>query len=211
MLTQFPHAGLPARQNGVVLLIALIVLVAMTLAGIALVRSVDTTNIIAGNMAFQQSATQSADAGVETAYAWLQGLANSSTPSTTCAGLNVDCSSSGYTADGSKAANNPAANQSWDAFWTNTLDNRAKLMTNNDGAGNAVSYVIDRLCANAGSPNAGANCTSSPLVTAGTATGNAEEGGEIPLDSPSLVYYRITTRIAGPRNTVSYIQAIVAM
>jgi Tfp pilus assembly protein PilX len=40
-------------QQGVVLLMALIMLVALTLAGIALVRSVDTTNLIAGNLAFK--------------------------------------------------------------------------------------------------------------------------------------------------------------
>src|SRR4051794_33864237 len=50
------------RQQGVVLLIALIVLVAMTLAGIGLVRSVDTGNMVAGNLAFKQGATLAGDA-----------------------------------------------------------------------------------------------------------------------------------------------------
>ena len=54
------------RQRGVVLFISLIVLVAMTLAGVALVRSVDTTNLIAGNLAFKQGATLSGDAAIET-------------------------------------------------------------------------------------------------------------------------------------------------
>ena len=40
-------------QSGVVLFIALIVLVAMTLAGIAIMRSVDTGNQIAGNVGVQ--------------------------------------------------------------------------------------------------------------------------------------------------------------
>ena len=76
-----------ARQAGVVLMMALIVLVAMTLAGIALVRSVDTSNIIAGNLAFKQAATNSGDTGVEAAAAWL--AANS-------AALNNDASRPGY-------------------------------------------------------------------------------------------------------------------
>jgi Tfp pilus assembly protein PilX len=42
---------LPARQRGVMLIIALIVLVAMTMAGIAMMRSVDTATIVAGNIA----------------------------------------------------------------------------------------------------------------------------------------------------------------
>ena len=44
-----------------------------------------------------------------------------------------------------------------------------------------------------------------------TATGNAEEAGEIQLNAPSEVYYRITARVDGPRNTVSYIQVVVAI
>ena len=43
------------KQRGVVLFIALIALVAMSLAAVALVRSVDTATIIAGNLAFKQS------------------------------------------------------------------------------------------------------------------------------------------------------------
>jgi Tfp pilus assembly protein PilX len=48
------HASLPSRIRGAVLFIALIVLVAMTLAGIAIMRSVDTATLIAGNLAFKQ-------------------------------------------------------------------------------------------------------------------------------------------------------------
>ena len=64
-------AHLVTRQKGVVLFISLIVLVAMTLAGIGLMRSVDTSTIITGNLAFKQSTLQAADQGVEQAYQWL--------------------------------------------------------------------------------------------------------------------------------------------
>jgi Tfp pilus assembly protein PilX len=43
-----------SSQRGVVLLVALIILVALTLAGVALIRSVDTANIIAGNLSFHR-------------------------------------------------------------------------------------------------------------------------------------------------------------
>ena len=59
------------RQRGVVLIIALIALVIMTLAALAMIRSVDTSNLIAGNMAFQQAATHSGDSGIEAAITWL--------------------------------------------------------------------------------------------------------------------------------------------
>lgn len=59
--------GRLGAQRGVVLFFALISLLAIMLAAVALVRSVDTSTIIAGNLAFKQSATSSGDAGTETA------------------------------------------------------------------------------------------------------------------------------------------------
>lgn len=190
------------KQRGVVLIIALVVLVAMTLAGIALMRSVDTTNLIAGNLAFQQAATRSGDAGVEAAIAFLQGASSVT--------LETDSAGNGYAANGSAAGLNPTAGQSWDAYWIANLE--ARKMTLNDGAadqaGNVVSYVIDRMCNNAGGKTTGASCSASPVVT--VATGN-NEGPEIQLNAPSVVYYRITVRVTGPKNTVSYVQAMVSM
>jgi hypothetical protein len=56
-----------SRQRGSALFIALISLVTMTLAGIALVRSVDTINLISGNFSFRQAALHASDLGVEAA------------------------------------------------------------------------------------------------------------------------------------------------
>ena len=53
-------SGLPSRQAGAVLIIALFVLIAMTLSALSLMRSVNTTNLIAGNLAFHESAVLSA-------------------------------------------------------------------------------------------------------------------------------------------------------
>lgn len=191
-----------SKQSGVVLIIALIVLVAMTLAGIALMRSVDTNNLIAGNLAFQQAATRSGDAGVEAAIAFLAGAS--------AATLEADSSGNGYAANGSAGSHSPAAGQSWDAYWIATLAARKFDLNNGaaDEAGNKISYVIDRMCNNAGGKTSGGSCIASPVVTA--ATGN-NENQEIQLNAPSVVYYRITVRIVGPRNTVSYVQAMASM
>jgi Tfp pilus assembly protein PilX len=59
------------RQRGVVLFFTLIALVVMSLAAVALIRSVDTSTMIAGNLAFKQSATTSGDGGIEAAVSWL--------------------------------------------------------------------------------------------------------------------------------------------
>ncbi len=59
------------KQSGVVLFIALIVLVAMSLAGVALWRSIGTGVLIAGNIAIQRGAVTSSDRGIEAARIWL--------------------------------------------------------------------------------------------------------------------------------------------
>lgn len=188
----------PKRERGVVLLIALIVLVAMTLAGIALVRSVDTTNIIAGNLSFQQAATHSADIGIETAINWLEN-------NNAGALLDVNNTGQGYLA----SRQDPAAGQSWDAFWTAVLQANAVTLPT-DAAGNTASYVIQRMCNAVGpSTTPATGCAVSPVVSSSTA--NSSDAGSIELQFTGQVYYRITTRVVGPRNSVSYVQAIVTM
>jgi Tfp pilus assembly protein PilX len=187
----------------VVLIVALVVLVAMTLAGVALMRSVDTNNVIAGNLAFQQAATHSADAGIEAAISWLQANNTGTT-------LDSDSALDGYAANGGDPGLSPAPGTSWDSFWQTQEARVHKLHPGaGDAAHNHVDYIIDRLCRNAGAKTAGASCSASPMIQ--VATGNAEEAGEVQLNAPSVVYYRITVRVSGPRNTVSYVQTVVSM
>lgn len=201
MLNQrhFPYAGgsRHIKQRGATLLITLIVLVAMTLTAITLMRSMDTTNIIAGNLAFQQSATRSADTGVEAAINWMQ--AN-------VANLQNDSFANGY----SSSVTNPAVGQSWDNFFTVTLANRTVTLAP-DAVGNTVSYGIERLCLTANIlPTAvGAGCTVTPLTTG--SVGSSEDAGTVKLNTSTQQYYRITSRTIGPHNAKSYVQVIVAM
>lgn len=199
-LNRVPARG--ARQRGVVLMMALIVLVAMTLAGIALVRSVDTSNVIAGNLAFQQAATNSGDAGTETAALWLQSNSGGVT-------LHNHIYAQGYAASFQPP---PAIGQSWDAYWRAVLVPTGQVVTlTPDAAGNTVAYAIQRLCNTAGDPTS----TPSPgcaVTQSSAASGTSSKtAGTVALLYSSQIYYRITTRIAGPRNTVSYIQTIVAL
>src|SRR3989475_9484042 len=71
-LSRRAHAPqLRARQSGTILIIALIVLVAMTLAGIATMRSVDTATITAGNIGLRQASVNAADQGIQAGVNWL--------------------------------------------------------------------------------------------------------------------------------------------
>ena len=198
---RFVQGAPRVRQRGVILMILMIVLVAMTLAGIALVRSVDTSNIIAGNLAFQQAAINAGDVGTETAVTWLQNNVAGNT-------LQQSIPAQGYVA----SRQDPAAGQSWDAFWTNTLVPAGQVVTLTQDAntGNTVSYTIQRMCAQVGDPAVPlTDCA--VLQTVGTSAGSSKGSGVIALQYNSQVYYRITSRIVGPRNTVAYVQTIVAL
>lgn len=189
------------RQRGVVLMITLIVLVAMTLAAIALVRSSDTTNLIAGNLAFQQAATNSGDQGTEAAIVWLE-QNNSGTY------LHADHNTSGDQLGYSSIRQDPVPGQTWENFWNTVLSNQSISLAP-DAAGNTVSYAIQRMCRLTGAPSSGAGCAVSSATA--TTVGNSEDAGTVVLQYSSQVFYRITSRIVGPRNTVSFVQTIVAM
>lgn len=202
------RAAAGARQQGVVMMVALVILVVMTLAGIALMRSMDTTNLIAGNMAFKQSATLSGDSGVEAAIAWLE--ANN-------AGSFLDNNNPlvGYSA----ATPNNAGLNLGEAFWTGLAASGVCNLPIAGGvcsptpvaneSGNQISFMIQRMCANVGNRNSASCATVAGSVVS---TGNNEGAGEEQLTSTgSAVYYRITVRVVGPRNAVSYIQAVISL
>lgn len=186
-------------QRGAVLFIALIVLVAMSLAGIALIRSVDTANLIAGNLAFKQNTVHGGDWGAEQARTWLQ---NQGTINP--ANLYIDQPAGGYSAAMQTGLDFTGTDPSAPDFdWSANSFNAG-----NDPAGNQVRYVIHRMCELAGNPGS-VNCvrTSAGGTTGGTQGGATYGGAALP--STTQIYYRITARVTGPRNTVSYVQVMV--
>ena len=112
-------------MRGAVLFIALIVLVAMTLAGIAMMRSWTPRHLIAGNLAFKQGTMQSADSGIEQAFQWL--LANRPTLWSSNPGQGYN---SGYATP----------------VWTSPATWTSAVTVGTDAAGNTISYQIHRLC-----------------------------------------------------------------
>jgi hypothetical protein len=203
-----PYSGAGRRERGVVLFITLIVLVAMLLAGLSLLRSVTTSNRVAGNLAFQEAATQSADVGIETAIAWLE-TTLAATPLRLHDHITVGAVDPvGYFA----VRQDPDATtaQSWQDFWDQVLlPSGGVTALPADASGNTVSFVIHRLCSQTGDPATGRGCATSPS-TAGSDSGS-RGAGVVGLLTASAVYYRITARVDGPRNTVRFVQAVVSM
>lgn len=195
-----------SREEGLVLVIALIVLVAMTLAAIGMVRSLDTGTLVAGNIGFRQSAVATGDSGVEAARAWLLANRNVLDNDNPAAGYystrqdNLDLTGN-MTAGGSDGVNwcGSDPSQPVTAFCAGALD----------ATGAPVDYVINRLCSIPGSINApGQSCMYSQTSGLGS-TQQAADYSSYGLAVKNLVYYRITARVNGPKNTVSYVQAVV--
>lgn len=191
----------PSRARGAVLFIALIVLVAMTLAGIAMMRSVDTATLIAGNIAFKQGTIQSSDSGIERAYQWL--LANRPALASTNTGQGY------FSARADLNWNDPGS-------WANAVT----VVPGPDPAGNTMSYVIHRMC-NCANTGYSGNCATGEAnqcaldIAAGAAPPPAQ-GDSFTVGSPGFlqdpqVFYRITVRAQGPRGTTSIVQTMVAV
>ncbi|MEY3863034.1 MAG: hypothetical protein RIR60_1400 [Pseudomonadota bacterium] len=182
----------PAKLAGVVLFIALIALIVMSLAAVALIRSVDTNTMIAGNLSFKQSALISADSGVETALDWLK--AHSA--------LDEDVSANGYYAsfseDAKALADGSNAQPATGAIITAGLDS----------SGNTIRYVIERMCKNTGAANT-SHCLYGPPGEDENSKSHCDLSNPCVDEPTGALLYRITTKVTGPKNTVSYSQAFI--
>lgn len=209
------------QQRGIVLFIALIALVIMSLAAVALIRSSDTNTLITGNLAFKQAATTSADAGVEAAIAALTLMRDSAANT----GINVlnDATHTFNVTDTtlrpgyfSSADPTLTAALTTDATWT-TAGNAITVTDGGgntvDASGNTVQYIIQRMCRTPNVAIQSAGCLFS-------AAAEDKSGQQIPLPqnicngvgcpvAGQTPQVRVTVRVAGPKNAVSFVQAFV--
>jgi type IV pilus assembly protein PilX len=198
--------ALPPRQRGVVLFIALIVMVVMSLAALGLIRSIDTTTAALGNLAMRQAAILPASYAVEDAGVGLfLDLGGPRIPD-----IRVDTPAQNYYAEHSQAAG-------WDDQFgvpkpLQTKAGAQALQRQLPAAGgNTITYITERMC-NKTAPNipadnsaAGSWCDmGQPKQSPGTTVNQGT-----PLTLPQQVFYRVTVRVDGPQNTVSFLQAML--
>jgi Tfp pilus assembly protein PilX len=182
-----------ARQRGVVLIFSLIVLLILAIGAIAVLRSVGSSLLSAGNLAFHRDLVNQAEQAVST--------------------VMTEFKTNGPPLGGATTADLPAANYVSTALPTNAqgvplvlLNNAAfaAVATAGDIPGATpdvtIRYIIDRLCTNTGTASS-PNCVQSTgLPTGGTANRNTA------VAPPSATVYRISVRINGPRNTQAFLQ-----
>jgi hypothetical protein len=198
----------PRAERGVVVFIALIVLVAMMLAGLATLRSSGSAILTAGNLALRQSATIAGDLGIESGLVWMRAQG----PVT----LENRNPGRGYYATFNDLEPALPTGQQFDPIlWgeANWEDPAKAVQVNNgapDAAGNRVSFVIHRMCKLAGAPSGvGAPANQECVTLSDPGKGGPKEPGAPAFTATSQVYFRITARVEGPKNTVSYVQTMV--
>ncbi len=187
------------RQQGMVLEIVLVVLVALLLASVSLFRSVDTSSTVSGNIAFKSDANNRAQLAFDQVIAWTTNAKNFDTYITN----GVDLPSRNYSARMLEvdAQGIPVVLRNLDTFDASyTHAPPATALMNAEGM--RVRYLAERMCTTNGALNKN-HCTYAYEA-------DEVENGPIKIvkepDKPAL---RVTVRVDGPRNTVSFIQATV--
>lgn len=188
-----------AAQGGVVLFIALVVLVAMMLAGLSLMRSVTSNTLVVGNLASKQTITSAGDWGVEAGRAWMlaQPVGN----------LTTDNESAGYFSSWDASVDPVSAPPNW---WKEKGQSVALTGSPLDVAGMDVRWVVHRLCstANLDVNNPGQQCVTLQSAGYGSSKGAGDYTGQ-PLANTQQPYYRVTVRVVDPRMTISYVQTVI--
>ena len=185
------------RQRGIVVFVALIAVVMLSLAAVALMRSVHTSTLVVGNLAFRSAAMSMSTAAVEKA------VFDMFPPTATIADLrNHDLNRNYYATlqPGENALGVPAALQSIGAY-------PGSFVVLTDTSGNQARFVIERMCLAAalGLPANGTLCEMIPPKQ--SIAGQGDEIEDIGL--PRVPFYRMTVRIDGPNNSVTFAQAML--
>ena len=195
------------RERGVVLMVALIVLVALTLAGLSMVRTADTGAVIAGNLAFRQSAINATETGVQAAYSLLPTVASPTNRDTTQTGAHWVYYPSMKPFDGAGVPKNYSAGTFSDFAWGS-----GAALTTADGS--EVRIVIERMCVDANdgvvAPIPSTKLKEQCFIERVAPEGSMRAGAGVgPAASDNYPLLRVTVRVNGARNTVRYAQTIL--
>ncbi|TAH49333.1 MAG: hypothetical protein EYC67_04205 [Betaproteobacteria bacterium] len=210
------HDRARSSQRGVVFFTVLIALVILSLSAVALVRSVDTGTQIAGNLSFRQTTTQAGDSGTEAGVAWMNTQLDANPTS-----LYKSDETKGYYAtsrvgcdvSGSRTPNDKTDDVNWDGSNAANANCQMKAVAVDAGrlpAGYSAAYVINRLCNAEGNPK-DVQCENYSRMSAAADEGRSMSGGGYfgKKSASSEYFYRVTTRVVGPKNTVSYVQTVL--
>ncbi len=174
------------QQRGVTILVTLVLLMVMLLGGLAIARMSEVSTLANGNTVYREAAVQAGEVGINTAFAQVVGLAN------------VEANSG-----------------SWYFATTQATDGAGMPSTANWATAPAVTvgnyevrYVVDRQCTGALPIGDPARQCLTRTTDPGDTVESARQGAPRP-EPPTVTQYRVTVRITGPKDTVTFVQAMV--
>lgn len=201
------------KQQGVALPVALILSVVMMVGAVYLARSATSSSVQVTNLAYQRSLTRAADMGLFIASNWLGPTHDNFATKQT---LNGDVPAQGYVASYSFTPPPPLTQPLTPddgAFWNGSV-----TVSNIDGAGTDVQYIIHRLCSIKDAPTAvGNQCIKSVAGNAGTNPSGAGAGTSLDVGSgeaynlPPFIHYLVTSRVTNGKRGTSVTNQLVVM
>lgn len=172
------------QQDGNSLVIVVIALMLLLILSIAYIRSSNIASLVAENYSFKTAASQAGDIGIQKALLTLQAINNP---------------------DSNIANQYYALAQSVDNNGLPTTVNWAQVPVNNYQL-YQVQYVLERMCSgNLPVANALQQC-----LMANSPANGSDKVGTPNYRSTAQILYRATIRVTGPKNTLSFIQAMLA-
>ena len=187
-MTPVHHSlAIARRQRGMALPVMLIILVVMLVTSLYMLRATHSTALTTGNLAYDATMSRAADYGLHVGFQWLQNTADTNKGALDASDIN----------NGYAASYDTTVDVRDTSFWANKK-------TVPDPNGNAIDYVIHRLCLMEGAYDGSGNYC---MVTAANNSplGNTVAlGDSLAADAPQFaglpqVHYVITARIHGAR------------
>ncbi|WP_018986947.1 pilus assembly PilX family protein [Methylophilus methylotrophus] len=214
------------RQRGIVLFFALLALAVMSIAAVALIRSVDTNALLSGNMVYRQSASTASNVALE---GIAQRVANSVTLADSLShhpeqGYYANCSQFDTQPDALVCDGNQLTTMTWNdansSLAPNQTDGNDEIRNGVDRQGNEIRYVVERMCnysnAEINGGNAQSDATRCMMASSPSNGENCSHNiANLEFFKPCVAssdspLYRITLRIAGPKNTLTFMQSFVS-
>ncbi|MDR1530305.1 MAG: hypothetical protein LBS40_07930 [Burkholderiales bacterium] len=198
-------------QRGIVLIITLLVLMAMILVSVGLMRTIDTSVLAVGNLSFRSSGNAYSVQSIEQLARKLTQISNDPDPATRASLYNDSAAFNCYYATINTATESPEGIPGLLSIRPPTSATGICFFQNTQ-TGNTTSVIVERLCNNVG-PVTTFSCIgslgSTDRLGAASNTTNILPGMGWSASSSTQATYRITARVDGPKNTVSFTQAFV--
>lgn len=197
MKAQFLHLNRNINkhvQTGIILPITLISLLILLIASVALIRSTDTSLLIAGQIGFKRDAINQA----ERAIPEIRKIFDTGGALNNASLREDDVATSNYF-----ATIQPSNSSGIPLQLLGTSFGTSNAITN-DMAKISIRFLIDRMCLNKG-PVTFNHCTTAS--SSSDVGGDALSLGEGKADGVDLPVYRISIRVTGPRNTEAFLQS----